>query len=199
MRLHRCLFLYSALLKKFLKRQEKKHRTYCRPLSLLLNWEQIIFDKGLWFKYFTGASLWILLWQTFLISASYQKLKKLYCYQRYKSIDFCYTYSQWWVSSLVLSETTHLSFVQTSIHTNLPLHPPSPVTQTQHYGKAARSWASSFTLSLVISLLRYTITTGTFVTTHKYNLMMSKMHTTLPSRIWSAHFKISFCCQHNCK
>lgn len=59
-------------------------------LSLLLNWEEIIFDTSLCSKYFTSISLWILL--AVLISPSDQKLKKLYHYQSYKSMVFCCIY-----------------------------------------------------------------------------------------------------------
>lgn len=42
-------------------------------LSLLLKWEEIIFDAGLCSKYFTSIPLWILLLLVLFISASYQK------------------------------------------------------------------------------------------------------------------------------
>lgn len=77
-------------------------------LSLLLNWEEIIFDAGLCSKYFTSISLWILLLLALLISASYQKLKKLYHYQSHKSMVFYYIHSAE-LPEPTVSELPHVS------------------------------------------------------------------------------------------
>lgn len=77
-------------------------------LSWLLNQEKIIFDAGLCSKYFSSISLWILLFLALLISASYQKLKKLYHYQSHKSIIFYYIYSAE-LPEPTVSELPHVS------------------------------------------------------------------------------------------